>query len=326
MKLMLEDQVFLLFGYVGTPTVTRVLPLLKKFQDENIFMFFPFTGAQPQRQPPYGDFAFNLRASYAQETAGLVNNFVGIGRQRIAGVLPGGRLRPQRLGRRPGGAGPARPAHCRRGHLQPRRELHRNHAAAGGNPQGNVSRRGGVHRRLRGLRGFCPGRRGLWARGPDRQSVVRWQREHAEAADRRAARATRPTPGCWSTRRSFPVTRTCPCRRCANTANCWISTIPRFRPSWSRRNTRLSPTVSAAWKASSTPSCWRKSFAGLRRRGRSRQAGAGGVLGEGLRPGRGRAGFIRTEPAAGTADCLLHGRRGRPVRPLTRLAGQVCMT
>lgn len=84
MKLMLEDQVFLLFGYVGTPTVTRVLPLLKKFQDENIFMFFPFTGAQPQRQPPYGDFAFNLRASYAQETAGLVNNFVDIGKQRIA--------------------------------------------------------------------------------------------------------------------------------------------------------------------------------------------------------------------------------------------------
>ena len=84
MKLMLEDQVFLLFGYVGTPTVTRVLPLLKKFQDEKIYMFFPFTGAQPQRQPPYGDFAFNLRASYAQETAGLVNNFVGIGRRRIA--------------------------------------------------------------------------------------------------------------------------------------------------------------------------------------------------------------------------------------------------
>ena len=84
MKLMLEDEVFLLFGYVGTPTVTRVLPLLKKFQDENIFMFFPFTGAQPQRQPPYGDFAFNLRASYAQETAGLVNNFVNIGMERIA--------------------------------------------------------------------------------------------------------------------------------------------------------------------------------------------------------------------------------------------------
>ena len=83
-KLMLEDEVFLLFGYVGTPTVTRVLPLLKKFQDKNIFLFFPFTGAQPQREPPYGDFAFNLRASYRQETAGLVDNFVRINRKRIA--------------------------------------------------------------------------------------------------------------------------------------------------------------------------------------------------------------------------------------------------
>lgn len=84
MKLMLEDEVFLLFGYVGTPTVTRVLPILKKFQDEDVFLFFPFTGAQPQREPPYGDFAFNLRASYAQETAGLVENFVQLGRRRIA--------------------------------------------------------------------------------------------------------------------------------------------------------------------------------------------------------------------------------------------------
>ena len=84
MKLMLEDRVFLLFGYVGTPTVTRALPLLKKFQDERVYLFFPFTGAQPQREPPYGDFAFNLRASYRQETAGLVNNFLRTGRKRIA--------------------------------------------------------------------------------------------------------------------------------------------------------------------------------------------------------------------------------------------------
>jgi len=84
LKLMLEDDVFLLFGYVGTPTVTRVLPMLKKFQEEQIYMFFPFTGAQPQREPPYGDFAFNLRASYRQETAGLVDNFVRINRKRIA--------------------------------------------------------------------------------------------------------------------------------------------------------------------------------------------------------------------------------------------------
>ncbi len=84
MTLMLDDRVFLLFGYVGTPTVTRVLPMLKKFQDRDTYLFFPFTGAAPQREPPYGDFAFNLRASYAQETAGLVDNFVAVGRKRIA--------------------------------------------------------------------------------------------------------------------------------------------------------------------------------------------------------------------------------------------------
>ena len=84
MNLVLEDGVFLLFGYVGTPTVTRVLPMLKLFENRNIYMFFPFTGAQPQRDPPYGEFAFNLRASYRQETAGLVNNFYDVGRWRIA--------------------------------------------------------------------------------------------------------------------------------------------------------------------------------------------------------------------------------------------------
>ena len=83
-RLMQEDNVFLLFGYVGTPTVTRVLPLLKKFREQQVYLFFPFTGAEPQREPPYGDFAFNLRASYRQETAGLVDNFVRIGRRRVA--------------------------------------------------------------------------------------------------------------------------------------------------------------------------------------------------------------------------------------------------
>ena len=83
-RLMQQDKVFLLFGYVGTPTVTRVLPLLKKFRDQQVYLFFPFTGAEPQREPPYGEFAFNLRASYRQETAGLVDNFVRIGRRRVA--------------------------------------------------------------------------------------------------------------------------------------------------------------------------------------------------------------------------------------------------
>ncbi|GIV98053.1 MAG: ABC transporter substrate-binding protein [Herpetosiphonaceae bacterium] len=79
-----QDDVFLLFDYVGTPTVTRVLPLLKKYSDRHIYLFFPFTGAQPQREPPYNDFVFNFRASYRQETEGLVDHFVDIGRKNIA--------------------------------------------------------------------------------------------------------------------------------------------------------------------------------------------------------------------------------------------------
>ena len=83
-SLIQDPSVFLLFNYVGTPTVTRALPVLKKFRDERMYLFFPFTGAEPQREPPYGEFAFNLRASYRQETAGLVNNFLDIGRRRVA--------------------------------------------------------------------------------------------------------------------------------------------------------------------------------------------------------------------------------------------------
>ena len=83
-KLIEKDNVFLLFNYVGTPTVTRVLPILKNYSDKSVYLFFPFTGAQPHRQAPYDAFVFNLRASYHQETAGLVDHLVGVGRKRIA--------------------------------------------------------------------------------------------------------------------------------------------------------------------------------------------------------------------------------------------------
>jgi ABC-type branched-subunit amino acid transport system substrate-binding protein len=84
LRLIEKDDVFALFDYVGTPTTTRVLPLLKRFEDRHILLFCPFTGAEPHRQPPYQPFVFNLRASYADETAGLVDHFVEIGRKKIA--------------------------------------------------------------------------------------------------------------------------------------------------------------------------------------------------------------------------------------------------
>jgi len=84
-KLVEKEDVTCLFDYVGTPTVTRVLPVVKHFNSKKpIYLFFPFTGAQPQREFPYEEYVFNLRASYRQETWGLVHNLYMIGRNRIA--------------------------------------------------------------------------------------------------------------------------------------------------------------------------------------------------------------------------------------------------
>ena len=77
------DHVSLLFGYVGTPTVTRVLPLIRRYGAQSPYLLFPFTGAQPHRTPPYNEYVYNLRASYLEETAGLVDNFVRVGAKRV---------------------------------------------------------------------------------------------------------------------------------------------------------------------------------------------------------------------------------------------------
>jgi len=83
-ELVNQKRVFLLFNYVGTPTVTRMLPLLKMYRRYPLYLLFPFTGAEPQRRPPYREYVFNLRASYLQETKGLVENLLATGRRRIA--------------------------------------------------------------------------------------------------------------------------------------------------------------------------------------------------------------------------------------------------
>ena len=55
---------------LGVAFVTKV--------DFFFYLLFPFTGAQPQREAPYNEYVFNLRASYRDETAGLVENFHAI--------------------------------------------------------------------------------------------------------------------------------------------------------------------------------------------------------------------------------------------------------
>ena len=67
-KLISEDKVFTLFGYVGTPTSSAVLPLVSK---AGIPYVAPFTGAELLRTP-VNKVVFNVRASYFDETEAMV--------------------------------------------------------------------------------------------------------------------------------------------------------------------------------------------------------------------------------------------------------------
>ncbi|PIE69891.1 MAG: hypothetical protein CSA22_10660 [Deltaproteobacteria bacterium] len=72
-KALIENKnVFLLFGYVGTPTTKAVLPLV---QTSKIPFFAPATGATLLRTPMIPN-VFNIRASYAQETAFMVQRLI----------------------------------------------------------------------------------------------------------------------------------------------------------------------------------------------------------------------------------------------------------
>ena len=64
-QFLMQDPVFGLFGYVGTPTSNAVLPLLRKFKKPFIA---PLTGSDLLRQSS-DDFIVNFRSSYASEIA-----------------------------------------------------------------------------------------------------------------------------------------------------------------------------------------------------------------------------------------------------------------
>jgi branched-chain amino acid transport system substrate-binding protein len=82
-QLIERDRVFALFGYVGTPTVKAVLPLV---ESQQIPLIAPLTGAQLLRQP-HRPMVFNLRASYHMEIDRMVDDLVRSGRHRIAVVI-----------------------------------------------------------------------------------------------------------------------------------------------------------------------------------------------------------------------------------------------
>ncbi|MGN6525001.1 MAG: ABC transporter substrate-binding protein [Burkholderiaceae bacterium] len=77
---LIDDDVFALFGYVGTPTSLAALPLVR---DSGIPFFAPFTGAMALRQPVLRN-VFHVRASYDDETALIVNQLHNLGLNKVA--------------------------------------------------------------------------------------------------------------------------------------------------------------------------------------------------------------------------------------------------
>jgi len=71
-KLIVEDKVFCLFGYVGTPTTLKIMPLV---EDAKIPVVGMFTGANALRDP-LKRYLINVRASYYQETGAAVKHLV----------------------------------------------------------------------------------------------------------------------------------------------------------------------------------------------------------------------------------------------------------
>ena len=77
---LLADDIFALFGYIGTPTSIAALPLATK---EKVPFIAPFTGAMALRDP-FNKYAFHVRASYNDETALIVKQLTNLGLKKIA--------------------------------------------------------------------------------------------------------------------------------------------------------------------------------------------------------------------------------------------------
>ena len=76
---LIADDVFALFGYVGTPTSLAALPL---FTQAKVPFFAPFSGADSLRQP-FNRLIFHVRASYYDETALIVRQLTNLGLKKI---------------------------------------------------------------------------------------------------------------------------------------------------------------------------------------------------------------------------------------------------
>ncbi|KVE04887.1 ABC transporter substrate-binding protein [Burkholderia anthina] len=78
-----RGNVLALFGYVGTPTTTAVLPMIR---DAGIPLVGTFSGAMALRRPVIPE-VFNIRASYDDETRALVDHLIAHDRAKRFAVF-----------------------------------------------------------------------------------------------------------------------------------------------------------------------------------------------------------------------------------------------
>lgn len=80
-RLIVDDRVFCLFSYVGTPTTVKIIPLL---EEARVPLVGSFTGADALRTP-FRRYIINIRPSYYKETAAAVTHMVeDLGLTRVA--------------------------------------------------------------------------------------------------------------------------------------------------------------------------------------------------------------------------------------------------
>jgi ABC-type branched-subunit amino acid transport system substrate-binding protein len=79
-KLIRDNGVFALVGYVGTPTGVVAMPVAV---ENRVPFFAPFTGAAALREP-MSKYVFHLRAGYNEETSEIVNRLTNLGLNKIA--------------------------------------------------------------------------------------------------------------------------------------------------------------------------------------------------------------------------------------------------
>jgi branched-chain amino acid transport system substrate-binding protein len=79
-KKLLEQGVLALFGYYGSPQVTKAYPLIK---DTDILLFAPMSAADEFRGAKYGN-VYSIRPGYAEESAAITRHAETLGARKLA--------------------------------------------------------------------------------------------------------------------------------------------------------------------------------------------------------------------------------------------------